>query len=232
MVSKYLVLNGNEKYILRITSQQDDSIIEVTPRVSRKELILLDEQGKIRNVTLQDGKCVITNFPIEKFTAAAVADGKQVLAKGELRKTDWSSVNIMLMSRTAINDELKTKEDKPIGNTDKNVQIKKETEKKPALKERRKEKTEIYDSTFFDILIKKWPNSKWEKIDYPGNPNRFYLTGEIYDEDGLMAVCYAVPGGTYMPYLGSSYYIEDDGNGYWLFFQDSDGEFLNGLLEG
>ncbi|MHB1316021.1 MAG: hypothetical protein ACYCX2_11135 [Christensenellales bacterium] len=233
MVSKYIVLSGKEKYILRVTNHQDITDVEISPRISQMELILLDGSGNIRTMPLQDGKCKTPNFPLEKLSAAAVIDGRQIVAKGALNKTDWNRVAIMLLGKSESEVRGKNKIMAYPADDMKADSGHGEIEIEPALAEELpKVEKNTFHNNLFDALTDKWPNSKWEKIDYPGCPSRYYLTGEIYGADGLLAVCYAVPGSAYMPYLGSSYYVEEDGAGYWLFFQYTDGSLYDDLIEG
>ena len=238
MLSKYIILDGREKYILRISNIRGITEATVSPRINQMNLILLEETGKIRFEPVRDGKCSIPAFHLEKFVAAAIADGSQIVAKGEVRKTDWNSVMIALLNSG--NGEKKNHAVKavvsPLNNITESPQ--KNTIDLPAVSdtepaqytgEKTYIKEEDFNSYLFNALANKWPNSKWEKFDYPGCPDRYYLTGEIQNENGSYSLCFAIPGCAFMPYLGSSYYIEEDGNGYWLFFQESDGSFYDCL---
>jgi hypothetical protein len=80
----------------------------------------------------------------------------------------------------------------------------------------------------FAVFQKKWPNSKWEIVYYPGSQERYYITGEIYDDDHeLKAHCYAVPGYPTGGGMKNEAYLEDGGKGYWLLFMHPQtGEYL------
>ncbi|MGI6168495.1 MAG: hypothetical protein ACOYI4_02100 [Christensenellales bacterium] len=87
----------------------------------------------------------------------------------------------------------------------------------------------------YDIFIKKWPQSRWKKVYYPGTAERYYILGEIYERETLKARCYAVPGYPVGNIGRGETYIEENGKGYWLIFQSPyDGKMMESskLMQG
>jgi hypothetical protein len=80
----------------------------------------------------------------------------------------------------------------------------------------------------YEIFIKKWPQSKWRRVYYPGAAERYYILGEIYERETLKARCYAVPGCPVGNIGRGETYIEENGRGYWLIFQNPyDGKMMD-----